>query len=92
MHLALKSTSVAYRDATNLAGIWSCTKVLYTFKKIKIMMHEKKSQWITKVNAIPPEGGMNVRTRFHGNPSNSCEDSSVIATNATLVVVEWEKI
>lgn len=56
------------------------------------MMHEKKSQWITKVNAIPPEGGMNVRTRFHGNPSNSCEDSSVIATNATLVVVEWEKI
>ncbi len=32
----------------------------------------RKSQWITKVIRIHPLGSMNVCTKFHSNPFNSC--------------------
>ncbi len=46
---------------------------------------------ITKVISIPTESHMNLCTKFHGNPSNSCQDISLQTTNFKLMVVLEEK-
>ncbi len=45
-----------------------------------------KSQGISKVVKIHPEGDKNVCSKFHGNPFSSREDNSLKATNVDLMV------
>lgn len=45
-----------------------------------------KSQGLTKVVAILPEGNNNVCATFHGNLSKSFWDSSLATTNFNLMV------
>ncbi len=49
-----------------------------------------KSQRITTVIIIHAEGIMNVCTKFHDSPSNSCQDISLTSKNVHLLVVVEE--
>ncbi len=51
-------------------------------------MLKRKSQWSD--NPSYPRG-MNVCTKFHGKPSNSCLDISFKATNVNAMVEQEEK-
>ncbi len=50
-----------------------------------------KSEEITKLITIHPDGNTNMSTRFHGNPSSSCRDISLRTTNVNLMVALKEK-
>ncbi len=45
----------------------------------------------TKGITVHPDGGMNVWTKFHDNPSNSCWDISLKTTNVHLLGALQEK-
>ncbi len=53
-----------------------------------IVLHEKSGG--TKMITSYPERGMNVWTKFHGNPSNSRRDISLKITNVNLIMVLQE--
>ncbi len=58
---------------------------------LMVALIEKDHQRITKVITIHAKGNINVGTKFHGSPSNSCWDISLKTTTVNLMVALEEK-
>lgn len=57
--------------------------VLFHFVHANIQGNDNK---VNLINGVHPLGTLNICTKFHGNPANSCQDTSIKIKNVNLLI------